>query len=155
MSNLAKLEFAALEVTGKNYMPWIMDVKMHLQSQGIQNTINEHNEYATEQEKAKAIVFLRKHIDEMLKYEYLDVTDPIVLWNQLKERFDHQKEVILPSARDEWRTLRFQDFKKVNEYNSALFRICSQLKYCGHEVTDEDMLEKTFSTFHATIMLLK
>ncbi|KAI3724042.1 hypothetical protein L2E82_35806 [Cichorium intybus] len=134
-------------------MPWIIDVKMHLESMGISNTINENNDCST-QDKARAQVFLRKHIDEMLRFEYLDVTDPSILWNHLKERFDHEKEVILPNARDEWRTLRFQDFKKVNEYNSALFRICSQLKYCGHDVTDEDMLEKTYSTFHASNITL-
>ena len=44
MSNIAKLEFAALEVTGKNYMPWTIDVEMHLESMGIRNTINEINE---------------------------------------------------------------------------------------------------------------
>ncbi|XP_023739450.1 uncharacterized protein LOC111887515 [Lactuca sativa] len=119
MSNIAKLEFATLEVSGKNYV------------------------------QGETQVFLCKHIDEMLRFEYLDVTDPIIIWNLLKERFDHQKKLILPNARDEWRTLRFQDFKKVNEYSSALFRICSQLKYCGQEVIDEDMLEKTYSTFHA------
>ncbi|KAL7616709.1 hypothetical protein Lser_V15G03438 [Lactuca serriola] len=153
MSNISKLGFAALEVSGKNYVPWMIDVKMHLESMGISNAINEFNNCLA-QDKARAQVFLRKHIDEMLRFEYLDVTDPSILWNLLKERFDHQKEVILPNARDEWRTLRFQDFKKVNEYNSALFRICLQLKYCGQEVTDEDMLEKTYSTFHATNITL-
>ncbi|KAL4561697.1 hypothetical protein LXL04_033869 [Taraxacum kok-saghyz] len=53
MSNIAKLEFAALKVTGKNYMPWIMDVKMHLQAQGIQNTINKQNEYATHKKRQR------------------------------------------------------------------------------------------------------
>ncbi|GJV59043.1 hypothetical protein Tco_1465143 [Tanacetum coccineum] len=48
-----------------------------------------------------------------------------------------------------------QDFKKVNEYSSALFRICSQLKFCGQSVTDADMLEKTYSTFHASNMTLQ
>ena len=153
MSNIAKLEFATLEVSGKNYVPWMIDVKMHLESMGISNAIYEFNNCLA-QDKAKAQVFLRKHIDEMLRFEYLDVTDPSILWNLLKERFDHQKEVILPNARDEWRTLRFQEFKKVNEYNSTLFRICSQLKYCGQEVADEDMLEKTYSTFHATNITL-
>ncbi|XP_023738924.1 uncharacterized protein LOC111886921 [Lactuca sativa] len=149
MSNIAKLEFTALETSRKNYVPWMIDVKLHLESMGISNAIHEFNNCLA-QDKAKAQVFLHKHIDEMLRFEYLDVNDPSVLWNLLKEKFDHQKEVILPNARDEWRTLRFQDFKKVNEYNSALFRICSQLKYCGQEVTDEDILEKTYSTFHAT-----
>ncbi|XP_023731769.1 uncharacterized protein LOC111879536 [Lactuca sativa] len=128
MSNIAKLEFAALEVSGKNYVSWMIDLKMHLESMGISNAIYEFNNCLA-QDKAKA-------------------------QNLLKERFDHQKEVILPNARDKWRTLRFQDFKKVNKYNSALFRICSQLKYCGQEVTDEDMLEKTYSTFHATNITL-
>ncbi|XP_052621637.1 uncharacterized protein LOC128127237 [Lactuca sativa] len=90
----------------------------------------------------------------MLRFQYFDITDPSILWNLLKKRFDHQKDVILQNARDEWRTLRFLDFKKVNEYNLALFRICSQLKYCGQEVTDEDMLEKTYFTFHATNITL-
>ena len=97
MSNIAKLEFAALEVSGKNYVTWIIDVKMHLESMGISNAIYEFNNFFA-QDKAKAQVFLRKHIDEMLRFEYLDVTDPSILWNLLKERFDHQKEVILPNA---------------------------------------------------------
>ncbi|KAL7585266.1 hypothetical protein Lser_V15G42697 [Lactuca serriola] len=152
-SNIAKLEFAALEVSEKNYVSWMIDAKMHLESMGISNAIYEFNNFLA-QDKVKAQVFLCKHIDEMLRFEYLDITNPSILWNLLKERFDHQKEVILLNARDAWRTLRFQDFKKVNEYNSTLFIICSQLKYCGQEVTYEDILEKTYSTFHATNITL-
>lgn len=92
--------------------------------------------------KTKVQVFLCKHIDEMLRFKYLDITDPKILLNRLKDLFDRLREVILLNVRDKWRTLRSQDFKKMNEYNSALFIICSQLKYCGHEVIDEDMLEK-------------
>ncbi|XP_023758471.1 uncharacterized protein LOC111906915 [Lactuca sativa] len=153
MSNITKLEFAALEVSGKTYVSWMIDVKMHLESMRISNVIYEFNNCLA-QDKSKAQVFFRKHMDEMLRFEYLDVTDPSILWNLLKERFDYQMKVILPNARDEWRTLRFQDFKKVNEYNSTLFRICSKLKYCGQEVTDEDMLDKTYSTFHTTNITL-
>jgi hypothetical protein len=50
--------------------------------------------------------------------------------------------------------LRLQDFKSVSEYNSALFKISSQLKLCGENVTDVDMLEKTYTTFHASNVLL-
>ncbi|GJW88541.1 hypothetical protein Tco_0163881 [Tanacetum coccineum] len=57
---------------------------------------------------------------------------------------------MLPSSRDEWNNLRFQDFKKVNEYTSALFRICQTLRICGQTVTEADFLEKTFSTFHTS-----
>ena len=39
ISNLAKLEFAALDIMGKNYMSWILDVELHLQSMGLIDTI--------------------------------------------------------------------------------------------------------------------
>ncbi|KAI3685019.1 hypothetical protein L6452_34250 [Arctium lappa] len=154
MSNIAKIEFAALDVNGRNYMSWIMDVKMHLESMGILDTLNRNNQCSS-QDRAKANIFLRKHVDDMLKFEYLNTSDPSILWKDLKDRFDHQKEVLLPAARDEWRTLRFQDFKKVNDYSSALFRVCSQLRFCGQSVTDADMLEKTYSTFHASNITLQ
>ena len=59
---------------------------MHNESIGIPSTINEINEcYA--QDKGRAQVFLFKHIDKMLRFEYLDVTNPSILWNCLKEIF--------------------------------------------------------------------
>nr|KAJ0201635.1 hypothetical protein LSAT_V11C600313170 [Lactuca sativa] len=142
MSNITKLEFAALEVSGKNYVSLMIDLKMQFKSMGISNTIYEYNNCLA-QDKMKAQVFLRKHIDEMLRFEHLDITGPSIPWNPLKENFD-QKVNEYNSA----------FFKKVNEYNSALFIIRSQLKYCGQEVTDEDMLEKTYTTFHETNITL-
>ncbi|XP_076928103.1 uncharacterized protein LOC143591900 [Bidens hawaiensis] len=149
MANIAKLEFPALNITGDNYMSWTAHVKRHLKSMGVLNAITEGN-YFEEQDREKAYVFLHKHIDEMLQFEYSNCENPYVLWEDLKSRFDHQKELLLLTARDELNNLRFQDFKKVNEYASALFRICSTLQFCGPTVTEEDMLEKTFSTFHAS-----
>ena len=63
--------------------------------------------------------------------------------------------MILPKSRYDRMHLRLQDFKSVNEYNSALFKISSQLKLCGDNITEEDMLEKTFTTFHASNVLLE
>ena len=101
------------------------------------------------------MIFLRCHLHEGLKAEYLTVKDPLVMWNSLKERYEHQRMVILPKARYDWMHLRLQDFKYVSEYNSAIFRISSQLQLCGEKITDEDMLEKTFSIFHASNVLLQ
>ena len=101
------------------------------------------------------MIFLRHHLHESLKTEYLTVKDQYVLWKNLKERYDHQKTVILPQARYEWIHLRLQDFRTVGEYNSAMFRITSQLKLCGENITDADMLEKSFSTFHASNLVLQ
>ncbi|GJR36885.1 hypothetical protein Tco_1212569 [Tanacetum coccineum] len=104
----------------------------------------------SEETKAKADVFLHQHIDEMLEFEYSNCDDPSILWKDLETRFNNQREVLLPSARDEWNNLRFQGFRKVNEYTSALFKICRTLRFCGQTVTEAYMLEKTFSTFHAS-----
>ncbi|KAJ8775140.1 hypothetical protein K2173_020144 [Erythroxylum novogranatense] len=110
MSNLAKIEFAALDVAGHNYMPWMIDVEMHLESMDLLDTIKENNT-TSKQNKAKAMIFIRRHLDEGLKREYLTIKDPSHLWKNLQERYDHQKE--------------------------------------------EDMLEKTYSTFHASNVTLQ
>ncbi|XP_071913907.1 uncharacterized protein [Coffea arabica] len=68
---------------------------------GLGNTIVDEND-ASNQDRAKAMIFLRRHLDEGLKVE-----------------------------------------------------ITSQLSLCGEKVTDENMLEKTFSTFHVSNMLLQ
>ena len=101
------------------------------------------------------MIFLRRHLHEGLKAKYLTIKDPLVLWNSLKERYEHQRTVILPKAHYDWMHLRLQDFKSVSEYNSTIFRISSQLQLCGEKITDEDMLKKTFSTFHASNVLLQ
>ncbi|XP_075497556.1 uncharacterized protein LOC142534578 [Primulina tabacum] len=51
--------------------------------------------------------------------------------------------------------LRLQDFKSVNDYNSTLFKTSSTLILCGEKFIDQDMLEKTFSTFYASNVLLQ
>ncbi|GJS30351.1 uncharacterized protein Tco_0490971 [Tanacetum coccineum] len=101
------------------------------------------------------MIFLRHHLHEDLKTEYLTVKDPLMLRNNLKDRYDHQKTVILPRPRYEWVHLRLQDFKSVSEYNPAMFRITFQLTLCGEKITNEEMLEKTFFTFRASNMLLQ
>ena len=154
MSNIAKLEFAALDISGKNYLSWILVAEIHLDAMNLGNTIKEGN-VASQQDRAKALIFIRHHIDASLKSEYLTVKDPLILWNNLKERYDHQKTVILPKAHYDWLHLRLQDFKSVSDYNSAIFKISSQLQLCGEKITDEDMLEKTYTTFHASNMLLQ
>jgi hypothetical protein len=94
-------------------------------------------------EKAKAMIFLRRHIHPDLKMEYLEVKDPLVLWTKSRERFGVQKHVMLPRAQQEQATLRFLDFKTVEAYNTAIHRMVAQLRFCGQVVTDLEMIEKT------------
>jgi len=62
MSNLSKPEFMTLDISGNNYLPWVLDVEIHLDSKGLGDTIKEGNE-ASSQDKAKAMIFLRHHLD--------------------------------------------------------------------------------------------
>ncbi|GAV60066.1 UBN2 domain-containing protein, partial [Cephalotus follicularis] len=101
------------------------------------------------------LIFLRHHIDDGLKYEYLTVENPLELWQNLNDRFEHLKAVVLPKALNDWSQLRFQNFKTVSEYNYTLFKIVSQLKMCGEVITKDMLLEKIYQTFHASNMLLQ
>ncbi|GJW15786.1 uncharacterized protein Tco_0019919 [Tanacetum coccineum] len=148
MSNLAKLEFLAFDISGQNYLSWVLNAEIYLAANGPGDTIQADKETTVEQ-KVKAMIFLRHHLHENLKIEYLTIKDRLVLWNHLKDMYEHQKAVILLRAHYDWVHLRFQDFKTVSGYNSAMFRITSQLTLCEEKITDEEMLEKTFSTFHA------
>ena len=98
MLNLVKLEFVALDITRKNYLSWVLDDEIHLYAKGIGEATKQGNK-ATRHDKAKAMIFLLHHLHEGLKTEYVTVKDPQILWSNLKERYDHQKTVILPKAR--------------------------------------------------------
>ena len=98
MSNITKLKLSTLDISSNNYLSWILDNKIHLTAMNLENTIKKGNT-ASLQDRAKAFIFLRHHINKGLKSEYLTVNDPLILWDSLKERYDHQKTVILPKAR--------------------------------------------------------
>ena len=74
----------------KNYLSWIFDVEIHLEANALGDTIKYGNE-ASNHDKAKTMIFLRHHLHEGLKAEYLTVKNPLVLWNNLKETYDHYK----------------------------------------------------------------
>ena len=154
MANIEKPKFHILEVSRNNYLSWCLDMEMHLQGQDLANTITEDGT-SNAKDKANALIFIRRHLHESLQTQYLSVRDPQTLWKRLKDRYDHTKTVILPQAQYDWQNLRVQDFKSVSDYNSALFDIVSQLELCGIKLTDAELLEKTFSTFYASNIVLQ
>ncbi|XP_051127608.1 uncharacterized protein LOC127249060 [Andrographis paniculata] len=121
---------------------------------GLKNTIA-RDKNSPSQDRAKAMIFLCHHIDEALKMQYVTLESPLELWERLKERYDHLRPTLLQRARSEWQSLRLQDFKTVQEYNSTMFKITSQLRHCGENISESDMMEKIFSTFHASNMVLQ
>ncbi|CAN6713190.1 unnamed protein product [Malus baccata var. baccata] len=155
MSNLNKLDFTALEASRRNYLKWVQDVKLHLIAKNLCPAIEEETDNpVSEAEKANAMIFIRRHIHDTLQTEYLAQEDPRALWVALADRFDHQNDIFLLKARHDWHHLRFQDFKFVNEYNFEVCRVRSLLKFCNETLIEEDLLEKTYSTFSASNILV-
>lgn len=154
MSKLANLDYTALNLSGDNYLQWALDTKINLRSKGLGDTIAVENK-ESDKDRYKAISIIRHHLVEGLKNQYLTMENPLDLWTALQRRYDHQKTVLLPKVQDDWKNLRFMDFKSVDEYNSALFRIVSLMRLCGEEVTEHMLLEKTYSTFHSSNQILQ
>ena len=44
MSNITKLEFVALDISGKDYLSWILDVELHLDAMNLGAMIKEGNQ---------------------------------------------------------------------------------------------------------------
>ena len=84
MTNLTKLEFTALDITDKDYLSWVLNAEIHLNVNGLGNAISIGKE-VSDQNKAKTMIFLRHHLHEGLKAEYLTMKDPLELWNNMKD----------------------------------------------------------------------
>ena len=66
MANLAKLDVVALNLSGNNYLLWLLDTEIHLDAMGLGDTIVEGNSAST-CDRANAIMIIRRHIQEELK----------------------------------------------------------------------------------------
>ncbi|KAM1929505.1 hypothetical protein ACFX13_031051 [Malus domestica] len=85
MTNLTKLDFAVLDIIGKNYLTLVLDTKIHLEVGNLRDTIREENN-SSSQDRGKAMIFIHCHLDEGLKNEYLTVEDLLALWKALRIR---------------------------------------------------------------------
>ncbi|GAA0171860.1 hypothetical protein LIER_41237 [Lithospermum erythrorhizon] len=105
--------------------------------------------------KAKLLRLIKHHLDGGLRTEYTHTKYPRFLWKSLNERFESQTTVLFPPLMNEWNKLRFQDFKTVDEYNSMVHKIIENLEFCSKTITEDEKLKKTYSTFHASHVLLQ
>lgn len=76
------------------------------------------------------------------------------MWVQLYSRFNHQQTLVLPQARIDWINLRVLDFPDFASFNFELHRITAQLRLCGQNVTEIELIEKILSTFPSTTAIL-
>jgi hypothetical protein len=169
MSNLNKLSFNPLGTTGAGYHKWIRDVRQHLKADGILSTIQEPsqdvltpqqalafeaNRAKREANEAKAIILMTRHMNDALQNEYLNEEDPRKLWVELEQRFGNVRDSLLPDLEERWQSLRFCDFKTVLDYNSEALRIKSMMEFCGQQITDTMLIEKTLSTFPVSALMI-
>ncbi|XP_061988325.1 uncharacterized protein LOC133706772 [Rosa rugosa] len=156
-ANMQKLDFAKLDSNGVGYQLWVSDVEDHLTANGILATIRPPDSnllvQPTPTKNAEALILIRRHIDNLLRKEYTSIKNPRTLWVALEERFGNIQD-ILPDLKVKWNDLRFSNFKTVSEYNSEALCIKSMLKFCGEELTDKDLIEKTLSTFPVSALLV-
>jgi hypothetical protein len=163
-SRLQALMFPPLSVDGTNFLEWINDAKTVLSAENLARTLitpvastsapPNPADNIPEVCKWQALLLLRRHLDQALRLQYLEVDDPADLWAQLHARFHHQQTLFLPQARTDWINLRVLDFPDFVTFNSELHRIVAQLRLCGETVTDAELIEKTLSTFPPATAIL-
>ncbi|GAV79262.1 hypothetical protein CFOL_v3_22727 [Cephalotus follicularis] len=106
MTNIKNKKFITLDISGKNYLSLVLYVKLHLSTKKLRHTIDEDHA-ALNEERDIALIFLRHHIDDDLKYEYLTVENSLELWQNLNDRYEHLKHVVLPNVLNDWSQLQF------------------------------------------------
>ena len=59
MTNIEKPKFNILDVSGNNYLSWCLDVELHLQVQGLVETLVKDGDYI-EKDEANALIFIHR-----------------------------------------------------------------------------------------------
>lgn len=137
---MSTLDYDTLEISGENYLGWAMNISYILWTEGLGKCIIK-DDHGTKNEMALTV--MSHHLIEELRNQYRDIESPRCLWTELMSRYT---KVLLPKIRHEWMSLRFRDYGSVEEYNYTLSEIAHNLILCGEKLTDEELLEKTFST---------
>ena len=57
MANIEKPKFNIIDVSGNNYLSWCLDVELHLQGQGLVETLAVTGKY-NEKDEANALIFI-------------------------------------------------------------------------------------------------
>jgi hypothetical protein len=145
---LQPLQFNPLHSDGSNFLEWLNDAKTVLSAEDLDYTLDDDPRGEIfDTYKAQALLLIKRHLDQTLRLRYIQINDPALLWTELKSRFNHQETLFLPQARSDWINLRVLDFPDFVSYNSELHRITAQLKLCGQTISENEMIEKTLSTF--------
>ena len=134
-------------MSGSNYLEWAVDARTYLVAEELDDAILDAAEALPASTLAKALQALRRHLDSSLRREYIQVEHPVELWAQLQAHFLHEKTIFLPQAHHDWMSLRVMDFLDISNFNCELHCIVAQLRLCGEELTEPELITKTLSMF--------
>ena len=157
MAEPTRPEFDILDSEGLEYHRWVSDVETTFIGKDYSYTINppaDPKDNPSEKVQANALMFLRRHIDPSLRWEYLQLKTPKELWDALKGRFGNIHDSLLPELMVQWNEIRLLDYKRVNDFNKDMLRLKARLNFCVKELTEDDMIQKTLSTFPTSAIIL-
>jgi hypothetical protein len=81
-----------------------------------------------------------------LKSEYVMEEETHSLWVALKGRYEQQKAILLPEANHEYTQIHLQDFKSIEDYNHVIHKVCTKLRFCDKEPSEEDKIKMILQT---------
>ena len=115
----------------KTTYPGFLDAELHFDASNMGENIKANNS-ASLQDRAEALIFLRHHLDESLKNEYLTVKDPLVLWQSLQDRYDHHKISLMRicSKKKTFTTFHASNVLLQQQYRERRFTKYSELIAC-------------------------
>ncbi|XP_062016273.1 uncharacterized protein LOC133732705 [Rosa rugosa] len=155
MANPTRPEFDILDSEGLEYHRWVSDVETAFVAKDYTATITDpKDDELSNKVKANALMFLRRHIDPSLRWEYLQLKTPKELWDALKGRFGNIHDTLLPELAVQWNGIRLLDYKRVNDFNKDMLRFKARLNFCGREITEDNMIYKTLTTFPTSAFIL-
>ncbi|KAL6569069.1 hypothetical protein OROGR_000794 [Orobanche gracilis] len=155
MADPTRPEFDILDSEGLEYHRWVSDVETTFIAKDYSATIfGTTGDAPSDKTKASALMFLRRHIDPSLRWEYLQLKSPKELWDALKGRFGNIHNTLLPELTVQWNEIRLLDYKRVNDFNKDMLRLKARFNFCGKDITEDDMIQKTLSTFPTSALIL-
>ncbi|CAH9124298.1 unnamed protein product [Cuscuta epithymum] len=151
-------EFDILDSEGLEYHRWVSDIETTFVAKDYSVTLADpeslKDNAPSEKIKAAALMFLRRHIDPSLRWEYLQLKTPKELWDTLKGHFGNIHDTLLPELTVQWNEIRLVDYKKINDFNKDMLRLKARLNFCGKPITEDEMIDKTLSTFPTSAIIL-
>ena len=79
---------------------------------------------------------------------------PVAIYDYLGLLFGNIHDTLFPGLAVQWNGIRLLDYKRVNDFNKDMLRLQARLNFCGREITEDDMIYKTLTTFPTSAFIL-